>query len=82
MLETMDESDLAQPCAVTFWSFAGPVLIGNLSMLAVGALADSYYSDEPHTTRKTAITFARYGAFWLAAGAAWIAFNRKNGASK
>jgi hypothetical protein len=75
----MDEGDLAQPCAVTFWTFAGPVLIGNVAMLGVGALANAYFKDEPHTTRQTAITFAKFGAFWFAAGMAWIALNRRNG---
>ena len=41
---------------------------------------NAYFKDEPHTTRQTAITFAKLGAFWFAAGMAWIALNRRNGA--
>lgn len=72
------KSDLAQPCAVSFWTFAGPVLIGNMAMLGVGMLTDAFYKDEPKT-KQTAATFAKIGAFWFAAGLAWIAFNRRNG---
>jgi hypothetical protein len=78
----MNEGDLAQPCAVTFWTFATPVLVGNLAVLAVGSLVDAYYSKEPRTTRQTATMFAKFGAFWTAAGITWIALNRRNGAGK
>jgi hypothetical protein len=81
-LRGMDESDLVPPCALKFWTFAGPVLLGNLAMLGVGALANAYYKTEPHTTRQTAIAFAKLGTFWLVAGGAWIALNRRNGAAK
>jgi hypothetical protein len=78
----MDEGDLAQPCAVTFWTFAAPVLVGNIAALGVRALVKAHYSDEPHTTRETAATFATFGAFWVAAGLTWITMNRRNGAKQ
>jgi hypothetical protein len=77
----MEDGDFAQPCAVTFWTFATPVLVGNLTALAIRALVKAHYSDEPTTTRETAATFATFGAFWVAAGLTWIALNRRNGAS-
>jgi hypothetical protein len=72
------ESNLAQPCSVSFWTFAGAVLVGNMAMLGVGVLTDALYKEEPKT-KQTAAAFAKIGAFWLAAGLAWIAFNRRNG---
>jgi hypothetical protein len=78
-MATMESDELAQPCALRFWSFAGPVILGNLAMLGVGALADVYYKSEPRTTRQTAIAFAKLSAFWLVAGGSWIALNRRNG---
>jgi hypothetical protein len=80
-LETMKDGDFAQPCAVQFWTFATPVLVGNLTALAVRALVKAHYSDEPVTTRDTAATFATFGAFWIAAGLTWISLNRRNGVS-
>jgi hypothetical protein len=77
----MVNGDFAQPCAVTFWTFATPVLVGNLTALAVRSLVKMHYSDEATTTRETAATFATFGAFWLAAGLTWIALNQRNGAS-
>jgi hypothetical protein len=76
----MEEGDLAQPCAVTFWTFAVPVFVGNMAMLSVGALTRAAYTNKPPTTRETAATFARFGAFWVAAGLTWIAMNQRNGA--
>lgn len=76
------QSDLAQPCAVKFWTFAGPVFAGNLAVLATGALAKKFYKEEPHTTRQTAAMFAKFGTFWLVAGLTWIAMNKRNGAAQ
>ena len=50
-------------------------------MLAVGAAADAYFKAEPHTTRQTAISFAKLGVFWLVAGSTWIYLNKRNGTS-
>jgi len=80
-LQGMAESD-AKPCAVTFWTFAIPVLVGNVVALGVGGLARALYTKEALTTRQTAMAFTRLGAFWFAAGMTWIALNRRNGASK
>lgn len=76
----MEDGDLTQPCAVTFWTFAAPVIVGNLAMLGASVLMNTYYSDHPLSTRETAATFAKFGAFWIAAGATWIAMNHRNGA--
>jgi hypothetical protein len=73
----MDE----KPCAVTFRSFAIPVIVGNLAALGVGALARSLYKSEALTTRQTVMFFTRWGTFWIAAGLTWVALNRRNGAS-
>ncbi len=72
--------DIAQPCAVTFWTFAVPVITGNAAMLAMDGLTALYYHDKPKATRETASNFAKFGVFWLAAGVTWIAMNHKNGA--
>lgn len=75
------QSDLAQPCAVDFWTFAGPVIAGKFAVLGTGALVRRFYKDESPTTRQTAAMFAKFGAFWLVAGLTWIAMNKRNGAS-
>ena len=76
----MTESD-AKPCAVTFWTFAIPVLVGNVAALMVGGIARSLYTQDTLTTRQTAMAFTRLGAFWFAAGMTWIALNRRNGSA-
>jgi hypothetical protein len=76
------KGELSQPCAVTFWTFATPVLVGNLAVLGVGALVNLYCSNEESTTRKTAVMFAKLSAFWAAAGLTWIVMNKRNGAIK
>jgi len=77
----MDEIDLAQPCAVSFWRFAGAVIAGNLAAIGIGALAGNHFKNDATITRKTAMTFAKIGTFWLVAGGTWVFLNRKNGAS-
>lgn len=76
-LETMNE----KPCAVTFKTFAIPVVVGNLAAIAVGAIARSLYHEEALTTKQTVMSFTRWGAFWIAGGLTWVALNRRNGAS-
>ena len=71
----------AKPCAVTFKTFAIPVVIGNLAALGVGAITRSLYKEDALTTRQTAMAFTRWGTFWIAAGLTWVALNRHNGAS-
>lgn len=73
-------NDLAQPCAVKFWTFAAPVIAGNFAVLATGALIRHLYAHEPNSTRETAASFTKFGAFWLTAGVVWIAMNKQNGA--
>lgn len=76
------KADLEAPsCSVNFWTFAVPVLAGNLAAIGTGAAARALYKNEPNGTRETATLFARFGAFWLAAGLTWIAIARRNGAS-
>lgn len=75
----MAESE-TQPCAVTFWTFAIPVIVGNIAALGVSAAVRTFYAQEALTTRQTAMAFTRFGAFWFAAGMTWIALNRRNGA--
>ena len=81
-LAGMAEESAIKPCAVTFWTFAIPVLVGNVVALGVGGLARALYTKEALTTRQTAMAFTRLGAFWFAAGMTWIALNRRNGAAK
>lgn len=70
-----------KPCAVTFWTFAIPVVIGNLAAVGVGAVTRSIYHEEALTTRKTAMAVTGLASFWFAAGLTWIYLNRRNGAS-
>jgi len=76
-LQGMDE----KPCAVTFKTFAIPVIVGNLAAIGVGAIARALYRTEALTTRQTVMSFTRWGAFWIAGGLTWVALNRRNGAS-
>lgn len=69
------------PCAVTFKTFAIPVVVGNLAAIGVGAITRTLYKSDAQTTRETATAFTRWSAFWLAAGLTWIALNRRNGAA-
>ena len=75
----MVDTNLAQPCAVSFWTFAAPVLVGNMATLGVGLIVDTYYHGSDPSTKHTAATFAKIGAFWMTAGLVWIALNRRNG---
>ena len=75
------QTNLAQPCNVNFWTFATPVIVGNLAAYGAGMITKALYQTEPAGTRDTATTTVRFAAFWLAAGFTWIAVCNRKGAS-
>lgn len=74
-------AQLAQPCAVDFWTFAVPVIAGMTGSHAVSIAARRLFKDEHTATQDAAMWATKFGAFWLIAGFAWIAICRRNGAS-
>jgi hypothetical protein len=72
---------LAQSCAVDFWTFAVPVIAGMTGSHAVGLAARRIFKGDHAATQDAAMWAAKFGAFWLIAGFAWIAICRRNGAN-
>lgn len=63
-------------CDVSYWKFAGTVIIGNIAGLAGGALARRLTENETRATREAMASFTHLAAFWLAGGIAWFLFTR------
>lgn len=75
----MAETNLAKPCAVNFWTFAVPVLLGTMGSHGVGLLMKKLYDGEHENTQEAAMMATKFGAFWLIAGFAWITLCKRNG---
>ena len=72
---------LAGPaCAVNFWTFAVPVLIGNAVAMGVGYATKKFYNGDHASTQAAAMFATKAGAFWVAAGLTWIFMAKRNGA--
>lgn len=65
------------PKPVSFWHFAGAVLVGSLSARAAGYIAKQALANDPEQTRQTAATIAGISAFWLFGGMMWVALARQ-----
>jgi hypothetical protein len=75
-------NEIAKPCAVNFWTFAIPAMLGTTGAQIAGHFAAKLYKDDHAETQKTALLATRFGAFWLISGFAWIVMCKRNGASK
>lgn len=79
----MAEKAIAAPtCAVNFWTFAVPVIAGNLVAAGVGHAVKKVFNGDHASTQETAMFATKLGAFWVAAGFVWIYMAKKNGAKK
>lgn len=67
----------AYECPVSFWRFAGPILVGNLAAWGAVALTGQVLADAHPTTQKTARIVAGLGTFWLVGGLSWVALGRQ-----
>lgn len=77
MYDFFVSTELAQPCAVSFWCFAGPVILGNLAAFGAGKLASMALNGDSDTTKRTAATIAGMAAFWLIGGLTWVALAKR-----
>jgi len=74
---------LAGPvCAVNFWTFAIPVIAGNLVALGVGRAAKRVFNGDHASTQEAAMFATKMGAFWVTAGLTWIYMAKRNGVAK
>jgi hypothetical protein len=74
---------LADPtCAVNFWTFAIPVIVGNVVALGVGYAAKKAFNGDHASTQETAMFATKAGAFWVTAGLTWIYMAKRNGVAK
>jgi len=75
-----DNTNLAQPCSMNFWTFAVPVMLATAGSHGVGLLAKKLFDGEHESMQNTAMLATKFGAFWFIAGFAWIAMCKRNGA--
>lgn len=73
-----NERALTPPCAAHWWTFAVPVIVGNIAGRAAERLVKAHHANAAEATRSSAGHFARIGTFWVAAGLTWIAICRRN----
>jgi hypothetical protein len=69
-------------CAVNFWTFAIPVIVGNLVAMGVGHAAKKVFNGDHASTQEAAMFATKAGAFWVTAGLTWIYMAKRNGAAK
>lgn len=62
---------------MSFWRFAGPVILGNFAAMGTVWLTKRALSTAHPTAQKTGAALAGTGAFWLVGGLAWVAFSRR-----
>lgn len=68
-------------CAVDFWTFAVPVILGTVASQGIGLIAKRLFNNEHANTQEAARTASQIGAFWLIAGFAWIVMSKRKGVS-
>lgn len=73
--------DLATTCAVDFWTFAVPVLVGMLGSHAAGLAAKQMFNGDHAQTQEAALLATKFGAFWLLGGFTWIFLSKRKGRS-
>jgi hypothetical protein len=69
-------------CAVNFWTFAVPVLVGNAAAYGTGFIAKKVFNGDHASTQEAAMFATKFGAFWVFAGLTWIFMAKRNGAAK
>lgn len=73
---------LAAPtCAVDFWTFAVPVMVGMIGSHGVGLIAKRAFNGDHAKTQEAALLATKFGAFWLLGGFAWIYMSKRKGAT-
>lgn len=83
MTDNIKSTALASPaCAVNFWTFAVPVLVGNAIAFGTGYAAKRAFDDDHASTQEAAMFATKFGAFWVAAGLTWIFMAKRNGVAK
>jgi hypothetical protein len=83
MVAKTKSTALAGPvCAVNFWTFAIPVIVGNLVAMGTGYATKKAYNGDHASTQEAAMFATKAGAFWVAAGLTWIYMAKRNGAAK
>lgn len=71
---------MTPPCAMSFWTFAVPVILASAGSQGVGLLTKKLFNGSHASIQDAAMFTTRLGAFWLIAGFAWIAMCKRNGA--
>jgi hypothetical protein len=79
---TTSTATLARPCAVNFWTFAIPAMLGSSVAHGVGLIVKRWFNGDHEHTQEAAMLATKFGAFWLVAGFAWIAMSKRNGEKK
>ncbi len=79
-LDSMTKQLAGPACAVNFWTFAVPVLVGNAAAYGAGWAAKKMFNGDHESTQQTAEFATKFGAFWVFAGLAWIYMAKRNGA--
>jgi apolipoprotein N-acyltransferase len=75
-----ENTQVAPPaCAVDFWTFAAPVIVGNTIALGAGLLVKRFFNNDSAKTRETAVFATKFGAFWFGAGLTWIYMAKRKG---
>ena len=64
-------------CPVTFWRFAVPLALGNLSGLGAGYVARRLSAKEHPATSRTIGVIAGTITFWAVAGSMWVVLNHR-----
>jgi hypothetical protein len=70
---------ITKPCAVDFWTFAVPVILGMTGAHGVGLAAKKIFHGDHEKTQEAVMFATKFGAFWLIAGFAWIGMCKRNG---
>lgn len=72
-------SEVAPVCAVSFWTFAVPVMLATGGSQGIGLLAKKLFDGEHEKFQEAAMFATKFGAFWFIAGFTWIAMCKRNG---
>lgn len=64
-------------CPVSFWTFAGPVLIGSMASLGTSYLARHLASKNHPETADTIGRVTGLATFWLAGGLSFVVLNKR-----
>ncbi len=67
----------AEPCSVTFWDFAGSVIVGSAGARLAQWATKKAYNEGGSSSEQTAAMFTGLAAFWVFGGLTWVALSRR-----